>query len=152
MTNKTIIAGLVALAFVAGSVMTSGIAYAKSDNNGQPFQELWDAIAGLQTQIDNINVDDADADPTNEQQTLFLSGSDLSISDGNTVTLPSGGGPDADADSSNELQTLSRVGNTLSLSPSGGLVTVQPPTNGICIGSQFVKGITSSGSVICGIP
>ena len=33
-------------------------------------------------------VDDADADPNNEIQTLSLSGNDLSISDGNTVTLP----------------------------------------------------------------
>ena len=35
--------------------------------------------------------EDDDADPTNELQTLSLSGSDLSISDGNTVTLPGGG-------------------------------------------------------------
>lgn len=33
-------------------------------------------------------VDDADADPTNELQTLSISGSDLSISNGNTVALP----------------------------------------------------------------
>ncbi|MEO0895922.1 MAG: tail fiber domain-containing protein [Bacteroidota bacterium] len=33
--------------------------------------------------------DDADADPTNELQTLSISGSDLSISSGNTVTIPS---------------------------------------------------------------
>ncbi len=33
-------------------------------------------------------VDDADADPTNELQTLSLNGSDLTIADGNTVTLP----------------------------------------------------------------
>lgn len=33
-------------------------------------------------------VDDADADPTNEVQILTLTGQDLTISDGNTVTLP----------------------------------------------------------------
>lgn len=37
-------------------------------------------------------VDDADADPSNEIQTLTLVGSDLSISGGNTIALPSGGG------------------------------------------------------------
>ncbi len=36
------------------------------------------------------NNDDADADPENEFQELSISGSDLSISDGNTVTLPGG--------------------------------------------------------------
>ncbi|MDG1334074.1 MAG: hypothetical protein P8P74_17190 [Crocinitomicaceae bacterium] len=36
-------------------------------------------------------VDDADADPTNELQNLQLSGQSLSISNGNTVTLPSSG-------------------------------------------------------------
>ncbi len=36
------------------------------------------------------NVDDADADPTNELQNLSLSGNTLSISQGNSVELPSG--------------------------------------------------------------
>ncbi len=36
------------------------------------------------------NNDDDDADPTNEFQELSVSGNDLSISDGNTVTLPGG--------------------------------------------------------------
>lgn len=36
-------------------------------------------------------VDDADADPTNELQNLSLSGQNLSISGGNTVTLPQSG-------------------------------------------------------------
>jgi hypothetical protein len=35
-------------------------------------------------------VDDADADPANEIQTLSINGSDLSITNGNTVTIPSG--------------------------------------------------------------
>ncbi|XOV67521.1 MAG: tail fiber domain-containing protein [Fluviicola sp.] len=37
------------------------------------------------------NVDDADADPNNEIQSLSVNGSDLTISSGNTVTLPGGG-------------------------------------------------------------
>ncbi|QGY45032.1 hypothetical protein GM418_15530 [Maribellus comscasis] len=44
--------------------------------------------------VEEDNVDDADADPTNEVQTLSISGSDLSISDGNTITLPLGEGGD----------------------------------------------------------
>lgn len=38
------------------------------------------------------SANDADADPTNELQTLALSGSNLSISNGNSVTLPTSGG------------------------------------------------------------
>ncbi len=36
------------------------------------------------------NTDDADADPNNEIQTLSLSGNDISISGGNTITISSG--------------------------------------------------------------
>lgn len=38
------------------------------------------------------DVDDADADPVNEIQSLSISGNNLSISDGNSVTLPSSSG------------------------------------------------------------
>jgi len=37
------------------------------------------------------NNDDADANPTNELQSLSINGNQLTISEGNTVTLPSGG-------------------------------------------------------------
>ncbi len=37
------------------------------------------------------NVDDADSDPSNEIQSLSLNGMDLTISSGNTVTIPGGG-------------------------------------------------------------
>jgi hypothetical protein len=40
---------------------------------------------------DVINKHDADADPTNELQNLSISGNQLTISSGNTVTLPDGG-------------------------------------------------------------
>ena len=67
MTSKTIIAGLVALAFVAGSIMTTSMAYAAP--NGQPFQELWDAIDNLQIQIDSISfVQDDPTEPALEIQ------------------------------------------------------------------------------------
>jgi len=65
--------------------------------------------------------DDADADPTNEIQTLSKAG--------NTISLSNGGGSvtdevnDADADPTNEIQMLSKAGNTISLSNGGGSVT-----------------------------
>jgi hypothetical protein len=39
--------------------------------------------------VEDDAVDDADADPGNELQTLSIAGNDLSIAEGNTVTLPS---------------------------------------------------------------
>jgi len=87
------------------------------------------------------NVNDNDADPANELQDLFLSGTDLSISNGSTIDLSTidtddqnliladhlltieGGNSitlpdnvnDNDADPSNELQLLSITGNTITI-------------------------------------
>ncbi|MEM7374738.1 MAG: tail fiber domain-containing protein [Bacteroidota bacterium] len=67
-------------------------------------------------------VDDADADPNNEIQSLSKTGS--------TVSLSNGGGSftdevnDADADPGNELQSLSITGNLLSLSDGGGTINL----------------------------
>ncbi len=41
--------------------------------------------------VGNDQVDDADADPNNEIQSLSIVGQDLSISSGNTITLPASG-------------------------------------------------------------
>ncbi|GAB4300698.1 MAG: hypothetical protein Kow0068_23870 [Marinilabiliales bacterium] len=58
--------------------------------------------------------DDADADPSNELQTISKTGS--------IITLSNGGGSfvDADADSTNELQTISKTGSVITLSNGGG--------------------------------
>jgi hypothetical protein len=69
-----------------------------------------------------LYVDDADADPTNEIQSLSVSGDSLSLSNGNTVQLPAI--DDADADPTNEFQTITRNGSTINLSGNGGSVTV----------------------------
>jgi len=71
------------------------------------------------------NVDDADADPNNEIQTLSQSG--------NNVTLSNGGGTisvaDNDNDASNELQTLSQLGTNVTLSDGGGTISVADNDN-----------------------
>ncbi|MEM8585412.1 MAG: tail fiber domain-containing protein, partial [Bacteroidota bacterium] len=66
-------------------------------------------------------VDDADADATNELQNISFDpiSSELSISNGNSVTIPTGG-TDADADPTNEIQTITKAGNTVTLSNGGG--------------------------------
>ena len=72
------------------------------------------------------NTDDADADPTNELQSLAIDGNVLSLSNGNSVNLPipdtSSGVVDSDADPNNEIQDLSvtQNGSTVNLSLSKG--------------------------------
>jgi hypothetical protein len=73
------------------------------------------------------NNDDADADPTNELQTLSK--------DGQTVSLSNSGGSftdevnDADANPANEFQTLSQNGLDVSLSQGGGTINVADNDN-----------------------
>ncbi len=104
--------------------------------------------------------DDADADPTNEIQSLTLTGSSLTISGGNAIDL-SGVNPqlteaevdayvanngyittEVDGSTTNELQTLSVNGDQISLSNGGGTVTVPKPVKletgartNMCVGS-----------------
>ncbi|MCF8238108.1 MAG: hypothetical protein K9I85_08125 [Saprospiraceae bacterium] len=70
----------------------------------------------------NDAVDDADADPTNEIQSLAYDDptKTLSISGGNSLVLPG----DADADPTNEIQILTQTGGTLTLSKGGGNVNI----------------------------
>jgi len=70
--------------------------------------EITDA-GGTQSVDLSILKDDADANPANELQTLSLSGNTLSISNGNSVTLP-------DVNPTNELQNLSLNGDTIFIS------------------------------------
>ncbi len=79
-------------------------------------------------------VDDADADPANEIQTISKTGS--------TVTLSKGGGSvsidDADADATNEIQALGLSGTSLTLSKGGGTVTLPSSGGGDNWGTQTV--------------
>ncbi|MCB9232295.1 MAG: tail fiber domain-containing protein [Bacteroidia bacterium] len=74
------------------------------------------------TYLTNLSslINDADADPNNEIQTLTQTGT--------TVTLSNGGGTisvaDNDNSSTNEIQALSISGSTISLSNGGGSVVV----------------------------
>ena len=64
------------------------------------------------------NADDADADPSNEFQTLTRNGTNIELSDGG------GSVPLFDDDASNEIQTITKNGNTIELSLVGGSVTL----------------------------
>lgn len=95
---------------------------------------------------------ETDGSATNELQSLALTGLSLSISGGNTVTLPA----EVDGSVSNELQTLSISGSTLSISggnsvtlPSGGTGgttgNLQEVTN---LGNSTTNSIITSNQVI----
>jgi hypothetical protein len=58
------------------------------------------------------NVEDADADPENEIQTLYANGNTLGITGGNEIQF----GGDADPDPENEIQTLSIEGDKIAIS------------------------------------
>ena len=68
------------------------------------------------------DVDDADADPTNEIQGLSLSNDTLYLSNGGFVVLPADQVNDADSDPSNELQILSLSNDTIYLTSGGFIV------------------------------
>jgi len=111
------------------------------------------SITGSAPNFTISNTGDADANPTNEIQTLSLNGQDLSLSNGGgTVTLPAvntysagtginitGTAPnftientgDADADPTNELQTLSLNGTKLAISSTGSEVDFDTLLSGI---------------------
>ncbi|WNJ18705.1 hypothetical protein [Pontibacter sp. G13] len=73
------------------------------------------------------NTDDADADPVNELQSLSITGSDVSLSNGGgTITLPA----EVDGDVTNELQSLSITGSDVSLSNGGGTITLPAEVDG----------------------
>jgi hypothetical protein len=112
--------------------------------------------------VTNDQVDDADADPSNEFNTgATLTGTTLSISDAGgsqTVDLSSlqDGVDDADADPSNELQTLSLVGSTLTLSDGGGSASINDadanPVNELQTLSVAGNNLTISGGNTVTLP
>lgn len=119
------------------------------------FAEKTNLASGNGISIVNNKIENTgDLDNSNELQTLSLSGNNLQISNGNTVSLPAApvytSGPGiqitggsinntGDLSNTNELQTLALSGNTLSLSQNGGTVSLPAGTP-----SQW----TSSGSTI----
>ena len=92
--------------------------------------ELTGDVLNIEGGLGSVNlsnyIDDADADPANELQTLsFDAGTnELSLSNGNSVTIPSGG-MDADPDPMNEIQDISLDGTELSIT-NGSTIDLAP--------------------------
>ena len=91
----------------------------------------WDAQTGNLSLEDGgvVNLsalkDDADADSTNELQTISRVGNDIVLSqNGGTVNIE-----DGDSDATNEVQTVSQNGLTVTLSHGGGSFTIADDDN-----------------------
>lgn len=109
-----------------------------------PYAFLAENAMVAQTAVD---VDDADADPSNELQSLSVSGDSLTLSNGNTVQLPAI--DDADADPNNEIQVLSISNDTLYLSNGGYAVLPTDQVNDADADpSNEIQTLTKSGSTI----
>ena len=75
-----------------------------------------------------------------DAQALTLTGNNLSISNGNSVTLPTF--TEVDGSVTNELQTISQTGNIVTLSNGGGSFTL--PTTSVVAGTNVT--VTGNGS------
>ncbi|MFN8281969.1 MAG: hypothetical protein U0U67_02080 [Chitinophagales bacterium] len=97
----------------------------------------YSAGTGISINGSNVISNTGDLSNTNELQSLTLTGNQLSISNGNSVTLPTGTTYTAgsgitisgntifnagDLSTTNELQTISKSGSTITLSNGGGSV------------------------------
>jgi len=74
----------------------------------------------------NDKVDDADADPANEIQTLSITNNQLSISKGNTVTLPSS------TQTGSQIQVLTET-QILALTPKSGEMVYNSTANNLFV-------------------
>ena len=109
-----------------------------------PYAFLAENAIVAQTAVD---IDDADADPSNELQSLSVSGDSLTLSNGNTIQLPAI--DDADADPNNEIQVLSISNDTLFLSNGGYAVLPADQINDADADpSNEIQTLTKSGSTI----
>ena len=102
------------------------------------------------------NTDDADADPANELQNLSIAGNDLSISDGNTVTLPGSGinNKISDDDGNTWIDTETNSNNDSIVFYTMGMERMVISHNGyIDINGQLsATGFTGDGSGLTGVP
>ena len=143
--------GLFSLAIGTGTVSNGTFAGLNWGNNAHFVKVEMDETGGMAyqdmgtTQLISVpyalhaasadNTDDADADPQNELQSLSINGSDLTISNGNTVSIPSS--PD---------QTLSINGQNLSI--SNGNTIALPSGSGGSLDDAYDFGGAGAGKVI----
>ncbi|HXH17853.1 MAG TPA: hypothetical protein VNJ07_02130 [Chitinophagales bacterium] len=93
-----------------------------TDNQQIAFDSQTGILSLQQGGVVNLSTleDDADADVTNELQTISRVGDEIVLShNGGTVNID-----DNDSDPANEIQTLSQVGSVVTLSNGGGTITI----------------------------
>ncbi len=111
--------GIAGLGFNAGGITTET----------DPNYTAWDKSTGIsitESQISDLQTyltTEVDGSITNELQDISISGHDLSLTSGSTITLPDNVN-DADADASNEIQDLQLVGNILTITKNGTATSI----------------------------
>ncbi len=130
--NQTLALAGSSLTITGGnSVDLSPIQDGVDDADNNPLNEIQDLqlVGNTLTITNNVSATDinlaAFSGTNTDNQTISLTGTNLSITGGNTLDLAAiqDGVDDADADPTNELQTVSKVGNTITLSNGGGSFT-----------------------------
>ena len=173
--TKTIKILAITTAIIIGSIATGTIAFADDDDElSSLLCDVGKVMTGIvfgddddgATQIfcAEIDVNDADSDPSNEDQTLSGTGevvlSTTEAGDGGgTVTcadITGGAGlcdgvdavNDADSSTTNELQSLSETNGKITLSGDGS-VQVQDRVTGTCAVGSSIRAIAADGTVTC---
>ncbi len=143
-----------------GTTQLLSVPYAKyAETSGDALKE------GTGIHITNGAINNTgDLSNTNEIQNLTVNGNQLSISDGNTVTLPTGTTYTAgsgiqingnsisaqDPSPTNEIQTLSLNGQQLSLSNGGGSVQLPSAASSWTVNNTDITSTPSSNNVVIG--
>ena len=117
--------------------------------------EVADPGGTITTDLSSL-VDDADADPANELQNLSLVGNDLSISNGNTVTLPGSGINNriSDDDGNTWIDTETNANNDSIVFSTMGMERMVISHNGYVEvnGQMIATGFQGDGSGLTGVP
>jgi hypothetical protein len=106
--------------------VTGGTSYAVMGTS-QLMSVPYALHANTAENVTNDMVDDADADPNNEIQTLSFTNDTLYLSSGGFIDLASYSEDlvdDADADPTNELQDLQLIGNVLTITNNGTATSI----------------------------
>jgi len=131
------------------NLLLTGTGFLEVTVNGIPLATplLSVPYAIIADQVVNDQVEDDDADPTNELQTLSFEDGNLIISDGNEISIPTGN-TDADADPTNELQTLSFENGKLIISDGNEITIPTGETDADADPTNEIQSLTKEGNTI----
>ena len=105
------------------------------------------SISGGNSIVLSQGLADADADPSNELQTLTINNDVISISDGNSITLPPDL-PDGDSNPTNEIQSLSINNDVISISGANSITLPAIPPDGDSDDTNELQTLSYSNNIL----